>query len=98
MKRGFIMNREVWNNKLEMVEKAETLEEIIIASWNMFKGKFSTYQEQVAAITVIDKKKSEFYQKELEAKRELVYTELLLAFINDEDSNNIIEKVRMVGN
>lgn len=93
MKRGFIMNRKVWNNKLEMVEEAETLEEIIIASWNMFKGKFSTYQEQVAAITVIDKKKNEFYQKELEAKRKLVYTELLLAFINDEDSNNIIEKV-----
>lgn len=93
MKRGFIMNREVWNNKLETLEKAETLEEILIASWGLFKCKFSSYQEQVEAISVVDKKKEEFYQKELEKKRDIVYTELLTEFINDASSNNIVKKV-----
>ena len=84
------MNRELKRQKLEMLESAETLEEIILASWNIFKSKFTSYQEQVEFITAIDSKKDEFYRKELEQKREEVYTELLLAFINEEDSNNII--------
>lgn len=87
------MNRELKRQKLEMLESAETLEEIILASWNIFKSKFTSYQEQVEFITAIDSKKDEFYRKELEQKREEVYTELLLAFINEEDSNNIIESV-----
>ena len=87
------MNRELKRQKLEMLESAETLEEIILASWNIFKSKFTSYQEQVEFITAIDSKKDEFYQKELEQKREQVYTELLLAFINEKDSNNIIESV-----
>ena len=87
------MNRELKRQKLEMLESAETLEEIILASWNIFKSKFTSYQEQVEFITAIDSKKDEFYRKELEQKREQVYTELLLAFINEEDSNNIIESV-----
>lgn len=93
MERGFKMNRELKRQKLEMLESAETLEEIILASWNIFKSKFTSYQEQVEFITAIDSKKDEFYRKELEQKREEVYTELLLAFINEEDSNNIIESV-----
>ena len=76
------MNRELKRQKLEMLESAETLEEIILASWNIFKSKFTSYQEQVEFITAIDSKKDEFYRKELEQKREEVYTELLLAFIN----------------
>lgn len=87
------MNIELKRQKLEMLEGAETLEEIILASWNIFKSKFTNYQEQVKFITAIDSKKDEFYRKELEQKREQVYTEILLAFINEEDSNNIIESV-----
>ena len=51
-----------------MLESAETLEEIILASWNIFKSKFTSYQEQVEFITAIDSKKDEFYRKELEQK------------------------------
>ena len=66
MERGFKMNRELKRQKLEMLESAETLEEIILASWNIFKSKFTSYQEQVEFITAIDSKKDEFYRKELE--------------------------------
>ena len=60
------MNRELKRQKLEMLESAETLEEIILASWNIFKSKFTSYQEQVEFITAVDSKKDEFYRKELE--------------------------------
>ena len=60
------MNRELKKQKLEMLESAETLEEIILASWNIFKSKFTSYQEQVEFITAVDSKKDEFYRKELE--------------------------------
>ena len=64
LERGFKMNRELKRQKLEMLEGAETLEEIILASWNIFKSKFTNYQEQVEFITAIDSKKDEFYRKE----------------------------------
>lgn len=51
------MNRELKRQKLEMLESAETLEEIILASWNIFKNKFASYQEQVEFITAIDSKR-----------------------------------------
>lgn len=53
-----------------MLEGAETLEEITLASWNIFKSKFTNYQEQVEFITAIDSKKDEFYRKEFLEQKE----------------------------
>ena len=77
--------------KIEVLEQAQTLEDIIIASWYLFKKDIKKFSDKVEVITMIGNKKEEFYQKELEEKRDIVYKELLVNFINGD--NDIINSV-----
>ncbi len=84
MKRGFGMEERFkrLNEKIEDLKKAQSLEEIIIASWKVFRANLKNTERQFSLISIIDNKKEEFYHQELIARRDEVYTELVTNFIN----------------
>lgn len=86
------MNNKIKKQRIAALEDAKTLEEIIIASWGLSRN-LESYHKQVEILTLIDKKKKMFYHQELEKKRNTVYTELCVNFINNEDDDNIISRV-----
>ena len=70
------------NEKIDDLEKAESLEEIIIASWKIFRAIILKIQKrQALLISIIDNKKADFYRKELLTRKDEVYMELITNFI-----------------
>lgn len=79
------------NEKIDDLEKAESLEEIIIASWKIFRANLKNTERQALLISIIDNKKADFYRKELLTRKDEVYMELITNFINNRD-DDIISK------
>lgn len=81
--------KEEFNKKIEDLEKSQSLEEIIIASWKIFRATLKNTEKQASLISMIEEKKNKFYQQELASRRDEVYTELITNFINHRDKDII---------
>lgn len=79
------------------LEGANTLEEIITASWSVLRYSYKDLEEKDEIIKIIDRKKNEFYKKKLEEKRNIVYEELLANFVSG-DYEGAVDRVSKVTN
>lgn len=53
--------KEEFNKKIEDLEKSQSLEEIIIASWKIFRATLKNTEKQASLISMIEEKKNKFY-------------------------------------